>query len=235
MTVEVNGKELSELGCHVFFYDENFLCAFHVGTEGFGGERGEETELEVVDFLSFRFQFFYRFFQGAIGGGDAYEEKVGIRVFMGHIEWFDGRGDGFEFPVPFFHFHDAVGLSFSGLAEYVVFQAGGEEHTVLYAGDGSRGNAVFAVFKAVEVGFLLCIQFRQSFGEEFAAVNAYAVHVEGRYGLFAHTELQVGEDDDGGLEFFGQVEGFLGNVVAVFNGGSGQHDFSASPWPEAMA
>ena len=43
MTVEVNGKEFTELGCQVFFYDENFLCAFHIGTEGFGGEGRKET------------------------------------------------------------------------------------------------------------------------------------------------------------------------------------------------
>jgi len=106
-----------------------------------------------------------------------------------------------------------------------VFQACGEEHAVLHAGDGSWGNTVFAVFKTVEVGFFLGVQFRQAIGQKFAAVDSYAVQVEGRYGLFAHAELEVREDNDGGLEFFGQVEGFLGDVVAVFNGGSGQHDF----------
>ena len=69
----------------------------------------------------------------------------------------------------------------------------------------------------MEVFFLLRIKLRQAFADELSALDPDAVKIKGRDGLLAHAELQVGKDDDRSLELFSKVEGFLGDVVAVFD------------------
>ena len=213
MAGEIDGKKFMQLCGEVFFYDEDLLCAIDVRSERFGREWREKSELEVVDLLALSFQFFTSFFDCAVCGGDADQEQIAVGIFMSHGEWLDSFSHTSEFPVTFVHFHDAVSLTFSRFAEYIVFEAGGEEHAVLYARNRSRGNAVFDIFETMEVCFLCRIKFRQTFGNELAAFDSDAVRIESRYRLFAHTKLQIGKENDRSLEFFSQVESFLGSSL----------------------
>ena len=47
MAGEMDRKELAELLCQVFFYDEDFLRTFDVGAKGFSREWREQTQVQV--------------------------------------------------------------------------------------------------------------------------------------------------------------------------------------------
>ena len=72
MAGEMDRKELAELLCQVFFYDEDFLRTFDVGAKGFGREWREQTQVQVVYLLAFCFERFAGCIDRTAGGGDAY-------------------------------------------------------------------------------------------------------------------------------------------------------------------
>ena len=92
MAGEMDRKELAELLCQVFFYDEDFLRAFDVGAKGFSREWREQTQVQVVDLLAFCFECFAGFIDRTAGGGDAYEEQVAFCIFMVDVEWVIAAG-----------------------------------------------------------------------------------------------------------------------------------------------
>ena len=76
---------------------------------------------------------------------------------MSYVKRADSLGNAGKFTVPFIHLLDTVRLPFCRFTKNIMLKSGGKEHTVFHARNSSRGNTVFHIFKAVEIGFLFRI------------------------------------------------------------------------------
>ena len=129
----------------IFSSTMSTFFALDVRMEFFCREWGNQAEMEMIDLLACFFERFPCFFDGALGGCDADDEKVCVFVFAHYAKRFDRFGNACKFAVALIHLLHAVALAFCRFAEYIVLKAGGEEHAIFNARNGARGNAVFCL------------------------------------------------------------------------------------------
>ncbi len=203
------------------FDDEDAVVGGDEGVE-FGGE-GIGADAEVVGFdMGLAVELVAGLDDGPVAaaeGDDADGGAAGAFV--------DGRGDegfgGVELAGEAEHVVLVVVGTFGVLGALVMAAATGEVGGggVVGAGEGAVGYGVavdvFVAGEAAELFKLLRV-------ENFAAGDRGCGVVEGLGHPVVHAEVEVREDEDGGLELLGEIEGLDAELEALFDGAGEEDD-----------